>query len=271
MLKIKTSDGAGHLFLFLGIVVIGVISLVGWRVLAKNQTESADNSQKATSKSNQNTSSGLLYLKSIGFNIDNYDAATNHAGDMVFNHEDHDLSGNNHLIFADFGTQDYRSPNDLTKRNPQPTFILPLGTKVHSLVDGIVADVKDLYSNDQTIWVTSTGDMSSGYIYETEHIVNPLVKKGDHVKGGQIIGDVSIHDSDHHPGFGIVEIGILHPQGNQATHICPFHYLEPSIKTDIQAKILNVHKAWENYLGMSNLYDAHSAEPGCDSLAPVNG
>ena len=71
-----------------------------------------------------------LKLESVGFKLDYYNPATNHAGDMVFTHEDHDLSGHFHLIWSDFGTQDPRSPNDPTKTNVQPVFVLPLGTKV---------------------------------------------------------------------------------------------------------------------------------------------
>ncbi len=265
---IKSQKGFGHVAVIALALTLLTIGFVGWRVFQKNSpsTSTANKTQKQTSGT-----SDLLYLKSIGWNIDNYDAATNHAGDMVFTHEDHDLSGNFNLIFADFGTQDPRSANDPTKRNVQPTFILPLGTKVHSLVDGVVANVEGLYSGDSTIMVTSNGQLTS-YIYETEHIINPLVKKGDHVTGGQVIGEVSTHDSQYHPGFGIVEIGILHASGSQAQHICPFHYLDPSVKADIQKKILNIHKAWMDYVGNQSLYDdAHAAEPGCFVDTPVNG
>lgn len=264
-MKFRHDQHGFHLIAVVTVLVVaGVIGLVGWKVLTKNRA-------KASLGSSQNKKAAAkdepLQLKSIGFNLDNYDPATNHAGDMVFTHEDHDLG----MIFADYGIQDFRSPNDPTKRNVQPTFVLPLGTKVHSLVDGVVVEVKELYSGDETIWVSKFE--GSKYIYETEHINNPVVKKGDQVKGGQIIGEVSTHDSEYHPGFGIVEIGILNPQPNgQAQHICPFHYLDPSIKPDIDKKILNVHQAWMNYINMPNLYDdAHSAEPGCFTLDPVSG
>lgn len=263
---VKNQRGFGHLSIILLAAVIAIIGLAAWQV-TKNQA-SVSTTQKASSSK---ADTELLYLKTIGWNIDNYNPATNHAGDMVFTHEDHNLSGTFNEIFGDFGTQDPRSPNDPTKRNPQPTFILPLGTKVLSLVDGVIADIKGLYSGDSTIWVTSNGQMTS-YIYETEHIINPVVKKGDHVKAGQVIGQVSTHDSQYHPDFGIVEIGILHSVGSQAQHICPFHYLDPSVKADIQKKILNIHQAWMDYTGMPNLYDdAHAAEPGCFVNDPVNG
>lgn len=267
MFMSKGQKGFAHLLIFAAVIALAVIGYAGWQI-AKNHKSQPDT---ADTNKHQATSSELLYLKTIGWHIDNYDPATNHAGDMVFTHEDHDLSGTFNRIFGDFGTQDPRAANDPTKRNPQPTFILPLGTKVLSLVDGVVADVKGLYSGDSTIMVTSSGQLSS-YIYETEHIVNPTVKAGDRVKAGQVIGDVSTHDSQYHPGFGIVEIGILHPGAGQAQHICPFHYLDSSVKADIQTKILNIHKAWMNYIGNQSLYDdAHAAEPGCYVNTPVNG
>ncbi len=265
-LMVKNQKGFAHLGIaLLLVVVLLVVGVAGAEVL-KHQAKRTEASKAAAASAKDEP----LLLKSIGFTIDYYDPATNHAGDMVFTHEDHDLSGSFHLIFADFGTQDPRSPGDDSKRNPQPTFVLPLGTKVHSLVDGVVVEIKDLYSGDQTIWVASSP--SSKYIYETEHINNPVVKKGDHVTGGQVIGEVSSHDSQYHPGFGIVEIGILHSTSTQAQHICPFHYLDPSIKADVQAKILNIHQAWMTYTGLPNLYDdTHAAEPGCFVTTAVNG
>jgi hypothetical protein len=271
-MRYKTQKGFAHLEILIVLTVLVVVTIAGWLVYQKSHKKTVNLASGSLSNGAIGQTDELLMLKSIGFNLDYYNSATNHAGDMVFTHLDHDLSGHFHLIFADFGTQDPRSPNDLSKRNVQPTFVLPLGTKVHSLVDGIVIEVKTLYSGDDTIMVSASGTQNSSYVYETEHINNPLVKKGDHVTGGQVIGEVSTHDSQYHPGFGIVEIGILHPSNNQAQHICPFYYLDPSIKADIQKKILNVHQAWMNYTGMPNLYDdAHSAEPGCFTLTPVNG
>lgn len=253
------------------IAVVAVLAVIAFAMLAiKHKKQAAKMTSTDTASSGaKSVNDQPLPLKSIGFNLDYYDPTTNHAGDMVFTHEDHDLSPN-HMIFADFGIQDFRSPNDPTKRNPQPTFVLPLGTQVHSLVDGVVVDVKSLYSSDYTIWVSKFE--GSKYIYETEHVDSPIIKKGDRVAGGQVIGQVSHHDSDHHPGFGTVEIGILHPSGVTAQHICPFHYLDPTIRADIGKKILSVHQAWMKYVNLPDLYDdAHSAEPGCFITTAVTG
>ncbi len=208
-----------------------------------------------------------LLLKSIGFNLDYYDKKTNMAGDIRFTKDNlfHDQ------IWSDFGQQDIRSPNDPTKRNVQPTVILPLGTKVYSLVDGEVINVEKLYSNDYTIMVAR--NRQSNYIYETEHVIHPLVKVGDHVSGGEVIAEASDHNSDYHPGLGILEIGILHPtKEGVAQHICPFAYLDPSIKKDVENKLNALYAAWESYQGNTTIYDEdHMVSPGCVITDPVQG
>jgi murein DD-endopeptidase MepM/ murein hydrolase activator NlpD len=145
---------------------------------------------------------------------------------------------------------------------------LPLGTKVLSLVDGEVAKVEKLYSNDYTVMVMSKG---SDLMFETEHVINPKVKVGDMVKGGDVIAEVSTHDSHYHPGFGILEIGIL-KGGNPPQHLCPFQYLDESIKEDTFTKIKALYKGWEDYRGDTSIYDeANYPVPGCATLEPAAG
>lgn len=155
-----------------------------------------------------------------------------------------------------------------SKANPQPTFILPLGTKVRSLVDGVVANIPKLYSGDYSIQVSTNGKMEK-WLYETEHVINPLVKVGDPVKAGQIIAEVSDYDRNL-DGFGIVEIGIL-KGGNPPQHICPFAYLDPSIKEETFSKIKALYKSWEEYIGNTALYNEAEPIPGCVSLDPIDG
>ncbi|HSX16242.1 MAG TPA: hypothetical protein VLF40_05600, partial [Candidatus Saccharimonadales bacterium] len=105
---LKKQTGFAHLgVVVVAVLVLAAVGFAGWRV-QKAQHKSRD----ASAAQKQTQSDQPLLLKSIGFNLGYYDAATNHAGDMVFTHEDHDLSGGGHVIFADFGTQDFRSPND---------------------------------------------------------------------------------------------------------------------------------------------------------------
>ena len=69
------------------------------------------------------------------------------------------------------------------KFTKQPTFILPLGTKVQSLVDGIVVDIPTVWSGDFSVMV-GTGDDKSPWRYETEHVKNVLIQVGDKVSAG---------------------------------------------------------------------------------------
>jgi hypothetical protein len=263
---LKNQRGFAHMtFLFLFVFVTLVIGLAGWNVYKSSYKTTTTNFAKSDAGTEVDKP---LVLQSIGFNLDYYDRATNRAGDMEFTRVDHTLSGHAHQIWQDFGQQDYRSPTDASKKNPQPTYVLPLHTKVHSLVSGVVIDVKKLYSNDYTIWVSSS--RRSHYMYETEHVDNPTVKPGDKVTGGQLIAEVSPKDSEITPGFGLLEIGILYTAHNYPEHLCPFQYLDPSIKDEINQKITALHSSWETYYGQK-VYFQNFVTPGCVGTDPVNG
>ncbi len=155
------------------------------------------------------------------------------------------------------------------KYNPQPTFIVPLGTPVRSLVDGVVANMPTLWSGDISIQVTKDGKMQK-WVYETEHVRNPKVKVGDRVSAGQAIAEVGSFGSGGPDGFGTVEIGIL-KGGNPPQHVCPFAYLDESIKTETLKKLTSLFKAWEEYTGDQSLYSENNPIPGCLTLEPIDG
>jgi biotin carboxyl carrier protein len=280
MLMVKNTNshsaGIAHLVLIISAVVILVVAFAAWKVWdtqKHNKQQASRTSTTGTSGSGQEPKPDVrkvqakdIVMKSVGFNLDTYDAATNKAGDLVFTKEGIPFD----QIWGDFGQQDPRSPNDPTKRNPQPTYILPLGTKVQSLIDGYVTRVDKIYSGDMTIWVSpfTNGDKW----FETEHISNPIVKVGDKVTSGQVIADVSPHDSQNHPGFGILEVGLFYADGAQPAHACPYQYLDKSVKDDLNAKITGLHKAWEAYIGKDVYADLGTYPvPGCTTLDPVHG
>ncbi len=208
-----------------------------------------------------------LKLKSIGINLDYYNPATGKAGDLVFTKNKVMFD----VLFTEFGfvIPGNMSATGADKTSPQPTFLAPLGTKVVSLVDGIVVGVPVLYSNDYSIMVAP--DSNSNWRYETEHVVNPLVKVGDTVKAGQIIAEVSPHNKDGSSGYGMVEIGILRG-GNPPQHICPFAYLDDSVKSDVQSKLKALYTSWEEYRGNNSLYnESAQPTPGCLTLQPIDG
>ncbi len=161
-----------------------------------------------------------------------------------------------------------KSSTGQDKANPQPTFILPLGTKVYSIIDGVVANIPTLWSNDLSIQITESGKMEK-WVYEVEHVINPKVKVGDKVRAGQEIAEVSNYDKNL-KGFGIVEIGIL-KGGNPPSHVCPFAYLDSQVKEEIVAKIKSLYKSWEEYIKNTSIYNEAEEVTGCVSLNTIDG
>lgn len=206
-----------------------------------------------------------LKLKSVGFNLDYFDPKTNRAGDFEFTKARLQFN----RLFMGYGFFIPGSSASPDKKNPQPTFILPIGTPVRSLVDGVVVAMPTLWSGDISIQVTANGQMQK-WIYETEHVINPKVKVGDKVDAGQVIAEVSNFDKAAPAGFGVVEIGIL-KGGRSPEHVCPFIYLDESIREETLRKIMALFKVWESYIGDSTLYDESTRVPGCLTSDPIKG
>lgn len=259
-------------FAFIPLLIIGVIltvSAVAFFILKPSLQDSSgifQQVQKKLKKSGGNDQPPLL-LKSIGIDLNYYDSATSKAGAFVFSKEflvgfEQPFMGFGYEIPAKF------SATGKIKANPQPTFILPLGTPVFSLVDGIVAATPQLYSGDYSVQVNENGKMET-WIYETEHVINLKVSVGDSVKVGQVVGEVS--DFNKNLGkFGLVEIGIL-KGSSTPQHVCPFAYLDPSIKEETFLKIKSLYQGWEQYIGNTNLYDESEPLTGCVKLDSVEG
>lgn len=251
-------------------VFIAVLIIVGGYLLLNQNPKNREKTRQTASS--QNPKSGLnpdeppIKIKHIGVNLDDYDPKTGTAGDFVFTKEKLQFG----RLFMGFG---FVIPADVSstrnaKSNPQPTFVLPIGTPVRSLVDGVVAAIPVLWSKDYSIQVTTDGKMQK-WVYETEHVVNPKVKVGEKVVAGQIVGEVNNFNNGAPAGFGEVEIGIL-KGGQSPEHVCPFLYLDESIKEETLAKMNALFNAWENYVGDQTLYSETSI-PGCLTLDPIKG
>lgn len=259
---IKKQNGFAHIALILVVLIVFAVGGAGYYVFSRNSDKSGDTE---STKVEPSTSSGPK-IKHLGVNLDYYDPATNKAGDFEFTKEHFDAGFQ--LLFMDYGFVVPANSVGPEKSNPQPTFILPLGSKVYSLVDGEVYDVPKLYSDDYSVMVQAEG---SDLIFETEHVINVKVAKGDKVKAGQEIAEVSDYDSHGWAGLGLVEIGIL-KGGNPPSHVCPFDYLDESIKDETIKKINALKKSWEEYRGDTSLYDeASEVTPGCLTAEPIEG
>lgn len=200
-------------------------------------------------------------IKNIGVNIDYYNADTKKAGDFLFTDKKQEYN----RIFIDYGFMIPSSSASSEKINPQPIFLVPMATKVMSMMDGVVVKVEKIYSNDYTILVAK--ETNSQWMVETEHVNNPKVKEGDKVIAGQAIAEASDFWFQN-SGLGIVEIGVL-KVGNPPEHYCPFNYLDQSVQNDIFNKINALYKEWENFAKDDQLYNENYSIPGCLSTNPI--
>lgn len=247
------------------LVVVALICGVGYFVFSRNSADESNKSSTSQDADTQQASSDAV-IKSIGINLDEYDPATGMAGDLKFTKAT--FASGMQMLFSEYGYEVAANSVGAAKKNPQPTFIAPLGTKVMSLVDGTVVNIPNLYSNDYSIHVQAKG---SDLIFETEHVINVQVKKGDKVKAGQQIAEVSDYDARNYDGLGLFEIGVLRG-GNPPSHVCLFDYLDESIKTKTQKSILSLQKSWEEYRGDNTIYDESKAvTPGCLTRDPIEG
>jgi biotin carboxyl carrier protein len=288
--------GFAHYVIVIALVLVLVIGGVAFRVATK---ESGQNHQTASeadvlknredktppdqkqnaqpvsqnpditeANSEQIGKSSPVKIKHIGVNLGYYDPATNKAGDFVFTKSL--FPSGFQMLFMEFGyvQSGANSSNGQAKANPQPTFILPLGSKVYSLIDGTVVNVPKLYSNDFSVHVKGEG---SDLLFETEHVENVIVKVGDKVKAGQQVAQVSSYSTHSYNGLGLVEIGILRG-GGTPYHVCTFDFLDDSIKAETFKKLTAFKKSWEEYRGDTSIYnEAVAVVPGCVSRKPTEG
>ena len=263
----KQASRGSHLVIIVIVAVVAILIALGVVFFISFQKKGGGDVATFIQEATGGSKEPDLKIKNIGIDLGYYDAATNRAGDVVFTKVGIEQYGN--LIFTNYGeVAKVSSARPVETLNPQPTFIIPVGTKIHSLIDGVVVRVEKLYSDDYTVQTASSAD--SNWIYETEHVNKPTVKPGDKVTAGQVIGEASTHDSQYHHGFGLYEIGILHG-GNPPEHVCIFNYLDDSIKADTFSKLRAFYKSWEVYIGNDALYnESKMVVPGCYTLDTIS-
>lgn len=248
-------SGSSLISLILIIIVVGMLGYTGFRVYqAQTSKITEQNAEEKALKSE-------VKIKHIGFNLDYYNPQTNMAGDIKFTKFAWP-EGSFGAIFSEFGRKDVANTakGDQAGYNPQPTFLLPLGTKVHALIDGEVVKVPKLYSGDYSVHMQGEG---SDLVFETEHVINVKVKVGDKVKAGEVIAEVSDYNGDKLDGLGLFEIGVL-ITGKTPGHACTFDYLDDSIKTETLKKLRALEDSWESYRGEPNAYQQDvEVIPGC--------
>lgn len=257
---------------YLVILLVVVLTCIGIFFLFFNDKDSKGDGNIISNIANDikkeitNSTGETLYIKNLPINIEKYDKKTLKAGDMKFSNMKLQFD----TMYFDYGFLVPANSVGPAKRNPQPTFIVPLGTKVRSIVDGVVVNIPKLYSNDYSVMVAKSKE--SNMIYELEHVINPTVKVGDTVKAGDIVAEVSDYDSRNTPGYGLVEIGILVGGGNNPPHhLCPYLYLDPANKEEIQSTLKQLYSDWNEFKG-KNIYKLSEYKTvGCLTEEKIEG
>jgi hypothetical protein len=184
----------------------------------------------------------------IGISLEPWDDKTNYAGDVSFDglqYED--------KVFIEFGGYHGGEPN------VHPTFVIPLGTQIHAVSDGIVYWRKTLGDNDYDICVyRHEGDE---WCITYEHVMNPQVGEGDAVKTGDVIGEAGRINEFTESGKFDLKVW----KGERYTVIdhCPYLLFDDSVKDEMQAKIARFASDWEEFTG-KDVYDEQEwVSPGC--------
>lgn len=256
--------------LLTGIVAVIVVLLIGTGILYEIKVRQDSPRPKNDSAFNDTSQEPPIKIKGIGLNLDYYDLKANRAGDIKFT--DHQFSYRQPFdVYGHFKTG--LEPDDAPERNPQPSFFVPRGTKVRALIDGFVYDVPKLYSGDYSVIIAPS--MESRWRFETEHVDNPIVKPGDFVKAGQVVAEASTAKMGNDQEWGWFEIGIGKGSQNledRPQHICPFKYLDDSIKEETLKKLKSLMLSWEEYRKDPNVYDENATPiPGCLVLDTLDG
>jgi len=243
--------------LVVGVLVVVILALLIILFITRSKesfTESPVNEIVAVTKDKN----AMPKIKNIGINIEPYNPATGKAGDILFKDLGADLD---HMVFQHYG-QRIRGNENVPNPglNVHPEYFLPKGSKIFAVSDGVVSDVSTLYSSDFSVLVTP--DDAPEWTLNYEHILNPTVKKGDRVKTGQIIAEVSTNQMNGN-GFGKWALMIFKPLDNGIQSICPYTLFDESVKAEMQGKLTRLVKDWEAYMGR-NIYDEEKwISPGC--------
>lgn len=241
MKKLQGSqEGLAHILLAIIVIVVGVIALVGWRVLsAKDDSKTV--TQTATSVSEDDISLQNLGLASL----DDVDITEN----AVREYADKGLKG--FYVFADSLSGGRLNPNfEYASLKP--------GTEVVSAIDGVVGFIKEQPdSGDTEVFIQPReGSMwTIGY----DHLTNVTVKKGQLVKAGDVLGQPAVQNN----GLLRFEIQVNKDENGTTIHHCPSTLLSPTVQAKQLSDLEAMQNSWNAKTGL-DLYNPAAQNPiGC--------
>lgn len=205
-----------------------------------------------------------LVLNNIGINLGSYNPKTNMAGDILFTKNIDSHYGRK--SFLEFGTT-LTGPSG-TDIMPHPTYILPLGTKVFSPVNGKVDTVRyQAESGDYEIVIVPDGFPK--WRISFDHVIDLSFRKGDTLQVNNIIAKVAPSRSSAVPSdFGLVEFQVWEESSSffsrePGDSTCPFLLLTENAKQNIVSLITQLAAEWEKYIGEDVYNEDNWVFPGC--------
>ncbi|MBS3123006.1 M23 family metallopeptidase [Candidatus Woesearchaeota archaeon] len=207
-----------------------------------------------------------LILKNLVVNMEPWDRETNLAGDFIFTKKILFNDGviNNDKVFFGFG--EFENNINNPDRSVEYWWFLSPGTKVHAAADGVVSisfieHSKDWGVNIAQGWTSYKAPTGSKWIVGQEHLVNLVVKDGDIVKAGDILGEAAPRTFNDQE-FGFTELSVW-TGGTTIIKYCPFEFLDEPLKPIYEEKINQLTKNWEEFIEKDIYKQEDWIAPGC--------
>lgn len=199
----------------------------------------------------QNEENGPPTIYDIGINLEPYDSETGFAGDVAFDGLTYD-----NKVFTEFG-----GDMDGGSLNVHPMFVIPLGTEIHAVSDGI-ARVSELdHGGDYDVCVQR--DDNDEWCISYEHVQNLRIKDGDTVIVGQIIGEAGTINEFTDSGKFDLKIWKGGVSEDDILNYCPYALFDETVNEEKLEKLSRFISDWEEFIG-EDVYDEDSwHSPGC--------
>ncbi|MFQ5662053.1 MAG: peptidoglycan DD-metalloendopeptidase family protein [Candidatus Paceibacteria bacterium] len=182
--------------------------------------------------------------------------------DFEFNNKD--VSHYNNKIFLENG--EFLGGPD-AEVLPHPIYVLPPGTEILSVVNGVVADITYQEMHDDYSLVIHPDN--SSWTIDHDHVTNIKVKKGDKVTAGQVIAESPLATGGlRRSNLGFTEIMIVKLGGGRShggnPTACLYNLLDDSVKEQYHKQIYKLVADWEEFKNDESIYDEENWEsPGC--------
>lgn len=254
----------------LAIILISIIAVVilvtnvkkesnGVNAYSKNEVmDNLNEAIKNNEKYEEANKKKSPVLKNLGIDIKPLDKETNLAGDLIFSkalvYDDGRVSGDK--VFVDFGAKDKYRTDSIG--NVEYWYHVPLNTKIRAPIGG---EVKVDYFEHTKDWGVNIHTQDSEVIVSFEHLVNVLVKDGDHIAAEDFIGEAAPRNTFNNK-IAMTELAVWRG-GKNITKYCPYDYLDESLKPIYKEKLEKVASEWEEFIGKEVYQQENWVAPGC--------